>query len=100
MAVQRNLYKPKEKVQMVLEALTHPEGIGAYCRIKGIKDSQIYLWRNKIVEQADHIFELVPKKEKNQILRLEMSLKAKNEIIAELARENMTLKKTSGGLMI
>jgi hypothetical protein len=96
MSINRSKYNAKQKVQMVLESLAHPDGINAYCRVKGIKDSQIHRWRNRILENADRLFEKVSKKDQNRVLRLELELKAKNEIIAELARENLTLKKTFG----
>lgn len=95
----RRNFPPKHKVQMVLEALSHAEGIGAYCRAKGVKDSQVHRWRSQIVGNADRLFEKVSKRDQNKLLRLEHELANKNEIIADLARENLLLKKTCGESM-
>ncbi len=96
MARKRGKYSSKQKVQMVMEALTYAQGVQAYCRVKGVKDTQIYQWKNKIIENAENAFSDSSKKDQSQIIRMSNELNEKNDVIADLAKENLKLKKKYG----
>ena len=91
----RTKYSPEQKLKMVLESLTHPDGMGAYCRSKGIRDTQIYKWKEQLQERADEVFG--HKKTNNgKEADYQFKLARKDEIISELVSENIDLKKKYG----
>jgi len=44
----KHSYSPEEKVVIVLEGLSYPDGIAKYCRSKGIRDTLFYKWKNQL----------------------------------------------------
>ena len=81
------------KVRTVLEGLKSPGGIAAYCRRSGISEVQFYQWQKKLLENADALFDRMPKATKNRINQLEDELKRKDQIIAVVTEEALELKK-------
>jgi len=88
-------YTPEQKLKMVMESLTYPDGIGAYCRSKGIRDAQIYKWKEQLQDRAKEVFE-PRKKDTGDDAHYKAMLARKDEIISELAAENIDLKKKYG----
>lgn len=86
-------YSPSYKVRTVLEGLNSPDGIAAYCRRQGISEVQFYQWQRQIIENADSVFNKVPKSVKRKIASLEAELKRKDQIIAVVTEEALELKK-------
>lgn len=95
MAKIKNTYSPEEKVRMVLEGLSYPDGIAKYCRSKGIRDTLFYKWKNQLEKNAKLVF-AQPAKETAAEVRLRDELSRKDRIISELVAENLTLKKKTG----
>lgn len=88
-------YTPEQKLKMVLESLSYPDGIGAYCRSKGIRDTQIYKWKEQLQERANEVYG--PKKTNNGMeIAYQSKIARKDEIISELVSENIDLKKKHG----
>lgn len=88
-------YIPEQKLKMVLESISYPDGIGAYCRTKGIRDTQIYKWKEQLIERSHDVYG--PKKLNTDIaLDYHTKLARKDEIISELVSENIELKKKFG----
>lgn len=95
MKKKKNMYTPEEKLTMVLESMTYPDGIGAYCRSKGIRDGMIYKWKEQLQNRASEIYS--PRKTDDHIqAAYEEKLRRKDEIIGELVSENINLKKKHG----
>ena len=92
----RRKYTPKEKLQIVFEGLSNPDGISEVCRRKGISTVQFYQWKDKIVKSAPEIFNRKRKKSVKEIEDIKELLKKKNTVIAEIAEENLDLKKNLG----
>jgi transposase-like protein len=91
----KNTYTPEQKLNMILESMTYPDGIGAYCRTKGIRDALIYKWKEQLQSRAIEVYG--PRKTNNHIqIEFEEKLRRKDEIIGELVSENITLKKKYG----
>lgn len=91
----KNNYSPEEKIKFVFECLTYPDGVGAYCRTKGIRDVLFYKWKNQILENGSEVFK--PKQKENQReIKLKEQLLKKESIISELVEENISLKKKNG----
>ncbi len=95
MKKKKNMYTPEQKLTMVLESITYPDGIGAYCRSKGIRDVLIYKWKEQLHNRAEDVYG--PRKTDDHIqIEYEEKLRRKDEIIGELVSENITLKKKYG----
>jgi len=95
MAKIKNQYNAKKKVAIVLEGLSYPDGIQAYCRNKGIRDGLFYSWKKQIQNNAENLFKK-PDKPKSTEKKLKQKLDKKEEIISVLLEENITLKKNFG----
>jgi len=91
----RKQYSAKQKVKLVLEALSYPDGISAFCRKNGITEAMFYNWKDKLYSKADIVFN-----QKKQYTNKENYLKEiiakKDKIISALAEENIELKKNFG----
>lgn len=86
-------YSPSYKVRTVLEGLKSPDGIAAYCRRQGISEVQFYQWQKQLIDNADSVFNRVPKSFKSKIANLEEELRRKDQIIAAVTEEAIELKK-------
>lgn len=95
MAKVKHTYSPEEKVRMVLEGLSYPDGVAKYCRSKGIRDTLFYKWKNQLEKNAKMVF-APPVRESVREVRLKDELIRKDTIISELVAENIALKKKSG----
>ena len=94
----RKKYKSEEKIKMILEAISYPDGQAAYFRKKGITENLFYKWKNQLLSQADKVFQ--PKhKETNREQQLKSELLKKDQIISSLVEENLKLKKNYGDLI-
>ena len=71
-------YLPEFKIKFVFEAMTYPDGVTAYCRVKGIKDSRYYAWREAILKNSNAIFKKKNQKEKNELEQLKLKLQSKD----------------------
>ena len=91
----RKQYSPKQKVKLVLEALTYPDGISAFCRKNGITENMFYKWKDKLLSNADVVFNR-KKESSNKENYLKELLSKKDKIISALAEENVELKKNFG----
>ena len=95
MSKEKRHYSNEQKVRMILEGLSYPDGIAAYCRSKGIKDTLFYKWKNQLLSNANAVFS-PGKKETSKELRMKEELIKKDSIISELVEENIELKKKYG----
>ena len=86
-------YSPGFKVRTVLEGLKSTDGVAAYCRRTGISEVQFYQWQKRMLNNADALFDRVPKAAARKINQLEEDLKRKNQIIAVVTEEALELKK-------
>ena len=86
-------YSADFKVRTVLEGLKSPDGIAAYCRRIGISEVQFYQWQKRILNNADALFDKMPKTAEKKINKLEDELKRKDQIIAVVTEEALELKK-------
>jgi transposase-like protein len=96
----RNIYTSKQKVKIVIEGLSYPDGIQAYCRKRGIRDALFYKWKNQIQDKAENVFQRTNKKEKLKETHLQSIIDRKDKIISELVEENINLKKNTGHYQI
>ena len=88
-------YTSTDKINHILDGLTYPDGIAAYCRNKGITDTIFYKWKNQIIKNAANVFEGIKNKDylENKYTAI---INKKDNIISALAEENIMLKKKDG----
>lgn len=86
-------YSHAFKVKTELEALKDPDGISAYCRRKGIKDTLVYLRESQMINNATNLCEKVPQSVRLKITRFESELKRKDQVMAAVTEEALELKK-------
>jgi len=86
-------YTSEFKVRTVIEGHRSPDGIAAYCRRIGISEVQFYQWQKRMLNNADALFDRMPKKAEKKINRLEDEIKRKDQIIAIVTEEALELKK-------
>ena len=102
MSSSRRRFTPEQKAQIVRRHLANKESVSALAEEFGIQPSQIHLWVNTLLAQADKAFErpsVSTRADKAQrIQQLEAKLATKNEVIAELLEENFKSKKELGEL--
>jgi len=81
----------EEKLKIVLEALENGN-ISETCRKHGVYEAQFYQWKDKLLDNADEIFQHGNKKdpEKEKLKRETERLK---ETVVELSTELQILKK-------
>ena len=86
-------YSADFKVRTVLDGLKSPDGIAAYCRRIGISEVQFYQWQKRMLNNADALFDKMPKTAEKKINQLEDEIKRKDQIIAVVTEEALELKK-------
>ncbi|GHT75419.1 hypothetical protein FACS1894124_6740 [Spirochaetia bacterium] len=99
----RKRYTAEEKVRILREILEDGQSISTVADKYGLHPNNIFNWRKQLFEGGVHVFEtkrpdISEKAEGRRIAALEAKLKQKDEVIAELAEENLGLKKKNTGL--
>ena len=95
---------PEQKVLILRELLENQTPISQLAEKYQVHANDIYNWKKKLFEQAaDDIFKFKyrvntdKEEEKNNVLK--QKIQQKDEVIAELVQENITLKKNSDGMI-
>jgi transposase len=100
----RRRFTPEQKAQIVRRHLANKKSVSALAEEFGLQTSQIHLWVNTLLAQADTAFDRssgstrADKAPAQRIQQLEAKLATKNEVIAELLEENVKSKKELGEL--
>lgn len=91
----------REKVLILRELLENKVPINQLAEKYNIHPNDIYIWRKKLFEEAEQIFERKPKDNQKQAVdkqkKLEEKIIKRDEVISELVQENISLKKSFGG---
>jgi len=96
---ERVRWNPRRKLEIVLEGLVSNTVVAEVCRQNGISITQYYTWKKQLFNGAEAIFQHRRKDSREQeIQRLQEELRRKDEVIAEITQENLTLKKNTWGL--
>jgi transposase-like protein len=97
---QRKRYNSQEKMTILRKHLLEGVPVSDVCEEYGIQPSQFYRWQKTLFEQGSQVFERgqgsQSKQQQRQIEALEKKLSKKDEVLAELMEEYVTLKKSSG----
>jgi transposase-like protein len=102
-ARERRHFSPQQKVAIVKEHLVDGVPISDLCDRHHLQPAQFYLWQKQLFENGAAAFERKtrsagPTLAERQVEALRAKLVTKNEVIAELMEENVSLKKLDGAL--
>jgi transposase-like protein len=94
----RKRFTPKEKVKALREIFEDGKSVSTVAEGYDVHPNNIFTWRKQLFEGAEQIFEIKrpdvsAKAEGRKTAWLEAKLKQKDEVIAELAEELLSLKK-------
>jgi len=96
--MKRKRYSPENKVATLREHFEKNISVADICEKYRIHPNLFYRWKKELFENAVEIFSLKRSKQKNDTtaIKLQATIKDRNEIIAELLQENLKLKKLFG----
>jgi transposase-like protein len=99
----RRHFTPEQKAAIVKRHLVDKAPLSDLCDQYQIVAAQFYLWQKQLFEHGAAAFERKTKSagptlHERQIETLRAKLVVKNEVIAELLQENVSLKKLDGAL--
>jgi transposase-like protein len=100
---ERRHFTPQQKVAIVKRHLVDSVPISDLCDEHHLLPTQFYQWQKQLFEHGATAFERKgrppgPSREERRIQQLEAKLATKNEVIAELMEECVSLKKVDGAL--
>jgi transposase-like protein len=95
---ERRIYKPEEKLKIVLEGMNGTVSVADLCRKYDIKPARFYYWKDQLVNSAREIFEDRGRKPDidSRIMEKERENARLKEVIAEITQENLEIKKKLG----
>jgi transposase-like protein len=99
----RKRYTAEEKVQILREVLEEGKSLSSVADQYGVHPNNIFNWRKQLLEGGTQVFQIKrsdisTKAEERKAAALEDRLRQKDEVIAELAEELLSLKKKNSGL--
>lgn len=99
----RRTFSSEEKLKMVMAVIHDGKAVSDVAQESSVHPNLILKWKKEFLENAVSVFDrhrpdITEKAQQQKIEALEAKLKKKDEVIAEIAEENMMLKKNSGGL--
>ena len=100
---ERKRYTAEEKMKILREILEDGKPISQVAENYGLHPNNIFNWRKQLFEGGAQLFQIRRddirgKAEERKAAMLEDKIKHKDEVIAELAEELLSLKKKNGGL--
>ena len=100
MSKKRKQFNPEEKIAIIRKHLLEGIAVSELCEEYKLQPSVFYRWQKMLFEQGSQVFEGRPAKKGNQqqqqIERLQQKLSKKDEVLAEVMEEYVTLKKRNG----
>jgi transposase len=95
------LHSPGFKINVLKTHLVDQKSVSEVCEKYEIKPSLFYKWQKELFSEGELVFQGKQNKlhecYEKRIKYLEKKLTQKNDILAELMEEYVTLKKTFGG---
>ena len=98
----RRKFSSEEKLKMVMAVIQEGKAVSDVAQKNNVHPNMILNWKKEFLENAAAVFDrhrpdITEKAQQRKIEELETKLKKKDEVIAEIAEENMMIKKTFGG---
>jgi putative transposase len=99
----RKRYTAEEKTKILREVIEEGKPVSEVAEHYELSPNNIFKWRKQFLESGIQVFQIQrtdisSKADKRKIAVLEDKIKHKDEVIAELAEELLSLKKKSCGL--
>jgi transposase-like protein len=100
---ERKRLTSSQKTQILRDLLENHESISVVSEKYGVHPNDIYRWKKQLFEGAPEILANKNQgrkniqKENEKIEKLETKLRYKDQVISELAEENLNLKKSFSG---
>lgn len=96
--MERNVITVQTKAEILRELLENQVSAAELSERYHVNINSIYNWRKQLFEAAADIFsnkqQKTTQKDQSQIARLQEQLRDKDSLIAELAQDNIVLKKS------
>ena len=96
----RKNYTPEEKVAILKKHLVEKEPVSDLCDKYNLQPTVFYRWQKQFFENGASAFQRQSKRDINRfeqkVTALEQKLIQKNEVLAELMEEHISLKKSLG----
>ena len=94
----RRKFSSEEKLKMVMAVIQDGKAVSDVAQENKVHPNMILNWKKEFLENAAMIFDrhrpdITEKAQQRKIEELETKLKKKDEVIAEIAEENMMIKK-------
>lgn len=93
-------FTPKEKAQILKRHFVEKIPVSVLCNENNLHPTTFKEWQKKLFDEGVSIFESAFKKQLNyqerKLKALEEKLKRKDEVLSELMKENIKLKKKVG----
>lgn len=97
------ILSPEKKVEMIKRHVVEGQAVSKLCEEYGVKPKSYYEWQKIFFEQGFKVFEgrssgitSVAKQQDTKLQYLENKLKEKDEVLAEVMHEYVSLKKRLG----
>ncbi len=102
MSKKRKQYQPEDKIVILRKHLLEEVPVSEVCEEYEIQPSVFYRWQKTLFEQGSQVFQSRPDKkvsqQQQQIKQMQQKLRKKDEVLAEVMEEYVSLKKSSGGI--
>jgi transposase-like protein len=102
MKKQHKHYTPQEKVAILRRHLLEKEPLSRLCEAFGLQPTVYYRWQKELFENGAVAFEQKERPnhsvDQERIAYLEKKIRTKEEVLAELMAEHVTLRKALGEL--
>jgi transposase len=100
---ERRNFTGAEKMAILREHLVEKVPVSEVCEKHGLQPTQFYTWQKQLFENGASVFERPRAKssrqqaaEQRKIDALELKIRNKDEVLAELMSEHIALKKSLG----
>lgn len=96
---ERKVYKPEEKLKIVMEGLSGTISVADLCRKYSVRPARFYSWKEKLMKRSADIFDDRGRKSTSDQIIIEdqrTEIERLKETIAEIVQENLEIKKKYG----
>src|SRR5262245_52123478 len=102
MRQKRKQYSGQEKIMILRKHLLEGVAVSDVCEEYSLQPSLFYRWQKSLFEQGHEVFEggqdRSSQQQQREIVVLKEKLRKKDEVLAEVMEEYITLKKSSGAV--
>ena len=93
------VYRPEEKLKIVLEGMSGTISVSDLCRKYDLRPARFYSWKEKLLKNSSHVFEDRGRKNNSYQRIIEeqrMEIARLKATIADVVQENLEIKKKNG----